>query len=61
MKHSLILIGLTLGLSTIVSAQQTVSGDSVIRAPFGGSEIVITTTSRVAGAIHSAVAVGFEL
>ncbi len=30
-----------------------VSGDSVIRAPFAGSEIVITTTSRLAGAIHS--------
>jgi hypothetical protein len=32
---------------------RTVSGDAVIRAPFRGSEIVITTTSRVAGAIHS--------
>src|SRR6185436_18935187 len=31
----------------------SVSGDSVIRAPAGGSEIVITTTSRCAGAIHS--------
>lgn len=31
----------------------TVSGDAVIRAPAGGSEIVITTTSRLAGAIHS--------
>jgi hypothetical protein len=30
-----------------------VSGDAVIRAPAGGSEIVITTTSRVAGAIDS--------
>jgi hypothetical protein len=30
-----------------------VSGDAVIRAPAGGSEIVITTTSRVAGAVHS--------
>lgn len=29
------------------------SGDSVIRAPAGSSEIVIATTSRVAGAIHS--------
>lgn len=29
------------------------SGDAVIRAPFGGSEIVVTTTSRLAGAIHS--------
>jgi hypothetical protein len=29
------------------------SGDAVIRAPAAGSEIVITTTSRLAGAIHS--------
>jgi hypothetical protein len=29
------------------------TGDAVIRAPAGGSEIVITTTSRLAGAIHS--------
>lgn len=29
------------------------AGDAVIRAPVGESEIVITTTSRLAGAIHS--------
>ena len=29
------------------------SGDAVIRSPFGNSEIVITTTTRLAGAIHS--------
>ena len=29
------------------------SGDAVIRGPFRDSEIVITTTSRLAGAIHS--------
>lgn len=29
------------------------SGNSVIRAPLGDSEIVVTTTSRLAGAIHS--------
>ena len=29
------------------------AGDAVIRGPAGGSEIVITTTSRLAGAIHS--------
>lgn len=29
------------------------SGQAVIRGPAGGSEIVITTTDRVAGAIHS--------
>ncbi len=35
------------------AAEETVPGDAVIRGPAGGSEIVITTTSRVAGAIHS--------
>jgi hypothetical protein len=29
------------------------AGEAVIRAPFASSEIVITTTSRLAGAIHS--------
>ncbi len=29
------------------------AGDAVVRAPFGPSEIVITTTTRLAGAIHS--------
>lgn len=29
------------------------TGDAVLRAPAGGSEIVLTTTSRVAGAVHS--------
>ncbi len=32
---------------------QLPSGDAVIRAPYADSEIVITTTSRLAGAIHS--------
>ncbi len=31
----------------------TPSGDAVIRGKFGSSEIVITTTDRLAGAIHS--------
>ena len=35
------------------AAEAAQSGDAVIRAPFGNSEIVITTTSRLAGAIHS--------
>jgi hypothetical protein len=30
-----------------------VNGDCVIRAPCAGSEIVVTTTNRVAGAIHA--------
>ena len=34
-------------------AERPASGDAVIRAAAGGSEIVITTTSRCAGAIHS--------
>lgn len=29
------------------------AGDAVVRAPFGSSEIVVTTTTRLAGAIHS--------
>jgi hypothetical protein len=37
-----------------LSAQpDTPMGDGVIRAPAGDSEIVITTTARLAGAIHS--------
>jgi len=34
-------------------AQKLPSGNAVIRAPYGNSEIVITTTERLAGAIHS--------
>src|SRR5262249_8232776 len=45
----LILLG---GLSRIW-AEEPPSGDGVIRSKAGPSEIVITTTSRVAGAIHS--------
>lgn len=36
-------------------------GDAVIRAPLGESEIVITTTARLAGAIHSLTWRGREL
>ena len=39
---------------------ETPSGEAVIRAPFGGSEIVVTTTSRLAGAIHSVTWKGRE-
>jgi len=42
-----------MAFADVVAAVDAVSGDAVIRAPAGGSEIVITTTSRVAGAIHS--------
>jgi hypothetical protein len=34
-------------------ADKALSGAAVIRAPFGASEIVVTTTTRLAGAIHS--------
>ena len=44
-----------------LAAQQAVSGDAVIRAPAGKSEIVITTSSRVAGAIHSLTWNGKEM
>jgi hypothetical protein len=37
-----------------------VSGDAVIRAKHGGSEIVVTTTSRLAGAVHSLTWNGVE-
>ena len=43
-----------LALVLMMTAQATeADGDAVIRAPFGGSEIVVTTTARLAGAIHS--------
>jgi hypothetical protein len=40
-------------LPIAVAAAPVVSGDSVIRAPAGDSEIVIKTASRMAGAIES--------
>ena len=48
-------------LQAYMSAQQPVQGDTVIRAPAGKSEIVITTPSRVAGAIHSLTWNGKEM
>jgi hypothetical protein len=49
-----LIFGGSLGNFRVVSAAEaTPSGDAVIRAPFGNSEIVITTTARLAGAIHS--------
>ncbi len=41
------------GLPASAFAQGPPSGDAVIRAKAGDSEIVVTTTRRVAGAIHS--------
>lgn len=57
---------LSLALLTMARAEpqnvppHTPVRDAVIRAPFGGSEIVITTTSRLAGAIHSVTWKGRE-
>ena len=42
-----------LGACDPPQAMEHVSGDAVIRAPFDNSEIVITTTDRLAGAVHS--------
>ncbi len=36
-----------------IAEQPSISGEATIRAPYGGSEIVIRTTSRLAGAIDS--------
>jgi hypothetical protein len=53
-----LLIGL-LALSGTIAGEQP-SGDSQIRARAGKSEIVITTTTRLAGAIHSLTWDGLE-
>lgn len=43
-----------IGLMAIASSlPAATTGDAIIRAPAGQSEIVITTTTRLAGAIHS--------
>lgn len=42
-----------MGCSSAIAAEAPVSGNAVIRGKFGSSEIVITTTDRLAGAIHS--------
>jgi hypothetical protein len=44
---------LFLALSSSAAAEEPPSGNAVIRAKAGPSEIVITTTARLAGAIHS--------
>lgn len=52
LKRHLIFPLLTFVITTAARAAEA-DGDAVIRAPFGGSEIVVTTTARLAGAIHS--------
>ncbi len=49
MRTTLIII--LIAATSLAAAEP--QGDAVIRGPAGGSEIVITTTSRLAGAIHS--------
>lgn len=44
----------------LLADQDLPIGNAVIRAPLGDSEIVITTTSRLAGAIHSLTWKGTE-
>ena len=44
---------IALAICSVTNAEDSPSGNSVIRGPALGSEIVITTTSRLAGAIHS--------
>ena len=46
-------LGLVVVSSTAMAADPAVSGDAVIRGRAGASEIVLTTTSRLAGAVHS--------
>jgi hypothetical protein len=56
MRHAFLLAitgALVGGVSLSAADEPAVSGDAVIRGKAGPSEIVITTTSRVAGAIHS--------
>jgi hypothetical protein len=48
------------GLSTVGYADGPPTGNAVIRAQAGPSEIVITTTARLAGAIHSVTRDGKE-
>ncbi len=51
---------LFLALSSGAAAEGPPSGNAVIRAKAGPSEIVITTTARLAGAIHSLTWDGME-
>lgn len=46
-------VGIAIGFLSGLLAADEPTGAAVIRAPYAGSEIVITTTPRLAGAIHS--------
>lgn len=45
--------GLSLLAGVAAGADESISGDATISAPAGPSRIVITTTQRLAGAVHS--------
>lgn len=60
LRVSLLLITAGFCGITAMANDLPVSGDAVIRAPAGNSEIVIMTTSRLAGAIHSLTYDGVE-
>ena len=53
LKASCIILLLAFAMAPTTHGQKALSGDAVIRSPYAGSEIVITTTSRLAGAVHS--------
>ncbi|MHC4880598.1 MAG: hypothetical protein ACYTGL_29455 [Planctomycetota bacterium] len=59
-RVALVVILTGVDLPSTPADDPTVSGEAVIRAPAGDSEIVITTTSRLAGAIHSLTYDGVE-
>lgn len=48
--HGIIVL---LSVSSLAAAGEVPSGNAVVRARAGRTEIVITTTARLAGAIHS--------
>src|SRR4051794_9102735 len=54
MKHvSVLLLALLVAGDHYACAQESPSGNAVIRGKAGTSDIVITTTSRLGGAVHS--------
>ncbi|MES2791141.1 MAG: hypothetical protein V4719_16120 [Planctomycetota bacterium] len=57
---AVVVLGFWLGGDLQAAEPAPPSGNAVIRAPAHGSEIVITTTARLAGAIHSVTWNGTE-
>lgn len=56
----LVFVVLVFQLPSAIAEQKPVSGNAVIRRAAGDSEIIITTTDRLAGAIHSLTYDGVE-